>query len=356
MALGSAPTVLVHEWVTGGGLAGCPLPASWTAQGRAMRRALAADFARMPATPVGVVVTLDARLPEDPGPWTVARIAEGEHDHRVRELARAVDFTVLVAPETSGVLKHLTRDLIEAGARILGSSAEAVELTGDKARMASRLQALAIDTPPTERIVPSAGLPTDAHYPAVLKPIDGAGSVDTFYLAGAGSIPEAARLLPAALLQPVVPGLPMSASFLVGPERRAWLIGIGAQRMTIDNGRFQYQGGTMPALCPGALPQVQPAIHAVEGLQGFVGVDFIWEPARRHATILEINPRPTTSCVGLCRLLPPGHLAQAWLDACLPSGRGYALLDGLSELVHNQSSITFDSNGNMIDTYSGVFA
>ena len=38
--------------------------------------------------------------------------------------------------------------------------------------------------------------------------------------------------------------------------------------------------------------------ESIAGLRGFVGVDFIWDPERRHATLLEINPRPTTSIVG----------------------------------------------------------
>ena len=62
----------------------------------------------------------------------------------------------------------------------------------------------------------------------------------------------------------------------------------------------------MPAGCLEALPQVEPAVAAIEGLRGFVGVDFIWDPERAHATILEINPRPTTSIVALCRLLASG--------------------------------------------------
>ena len=42
-------------------------------------------------------------------------------------------------------------------------------------------------------VVPSEGLPELARYPAVLKPVDGAGSVDTFYLEGPGDLPETAR-------------------------------------------------------------------------------------------------------------------------------------------------------------------
>src|SRR4051794_3302211 len=68
-------TVLVHEWVTGGGLAGSALPASWAAEGRAMRLAIARDFAGVPG--VDVVMTRDARLPPDTGPWKVVAIGPG---------------------------------------------------------------------------------------------------------------------------------------------------------------------------------------------------------------------------------------------------------------------------------------
>ena len=95
---------------------------------------------------------------------------------------------------------------------------------------AARLEELSISTPPTRTIVPSAGLPSDTEYPAVLKPVDGAGSLDTFSLSDALSLPPAALAMPRAVLQPFVPGTPMSASFLVGPAGKAWLIGVGIQR------------------------------------------------------------------------------------------------------------------------------
>ena len=143
-------------------------------------------------------------------------------------------------------------------------------------------------------------------YPAVLKPVDGAGSVDTFYLDGPGDLSESARRMPQALLQPFVPGEPMSASLLVSRAGRAWLIAFGTQRIELHDGRIEYHGGEIPASCPDAAGGVLHSIKAVEGLAGFVGVDFIWNEQSKHATILEINPRPTTSVVGLCRLLPRG--------------------------------------------------
>ena len=319
-----------------------------------MRRSIAADFAAVPGNSVRVTVTLDSRLPADPGPWQTEPIAPGEYADRLRELGQAADSTVLIAPETSGILAGLTRDLARDGVQLLGSTANAVELSADKSRLAARLEALSIDTPPTWIIVPSAGLPIDVEYPAVLKPVDGAGSVDTFLLADAQSLPPAALAMPVAVLQPFVPGTPMSASFLVGPGGQAWLIGVGIQRMAVRDGRFNYLGGTMPIPCPNAVPQLKRALEAVPGLRGFVGVDFIWNAANGRAMILEINPRPTTSYVGLSRLLPGGLLARAWLTACEAIDWKLEALAGLAEYVHSKPVLSFQADGELIDRDSGV--
>ena len=183
MALGTALVVLVHEWVTGGGLAGSPLPGSWEREGSAMRRVIARDFAALSTSDVEVVMTLDARLPAEPGPWRVESIAPGEHGRKLRELCRRADFTVLVAPETRGMLAEL--DPRSSSRQAHGCSGLPLRLSTLPATRLGWLYILSelgIDTPPSRTIVPGEGLPESARYPAVLKPVDGAGSVDTFYL------------------------------------------------------------------------------------------------------------------------------------------------------------------------------
>jgi predicted ATP-grasp superfamily ATP-dependent carboligase len=310
-----------------------------------MRRAIARDFAALSSMGIKVVMTLDARLSAEPGPWRVESIAAGEHCRKLRELCRTADFTVLVAPETRGTLAALTRDLDTAGARVLGSSAAAVDLAGDKARLAAHLALRAIDTPPVQMFVPGEGLPEPARYPAILKPIDGAGSVDTFYLDGPGDLSEDARRMPRALLQPFVHGEPMSASLLVSREGCSWLIATGRQRMKLRDGRFEYRGGEIPVFCPGAEDQVRRSVAAIEGLGGFVGVDFIWDKQNCRTTILEINPRPTTSLVGLCRLLPEGLLARAWLEVCRGEPCDDELMESLCAYGHAQKAVVFDAAG-----------
>ncbi len=133
--------------------------------------------------------------------------------------------------------------------------------------MATRLKSAGIDTPPTRIVIPAAGLPADWEYPAVLKPVDGAGSLNTFLVANHNSVPLEAHAMPVAVLQPFVSGEPMSASFLVGDLGEAFLIGIGAQRMAIRDGRFEYLGGMLPVFCPGTLAQLEPAIASIPGLR-----------------------------------------------------------------------------------------
>ena len=90
---------------------------------------------------------------------------------RLLKLARAADYTVLIAPETTGILAGLTRDLERAGARLLGSSAEAVELAGDKARLADCVRDArdCHSANPDDR--PRGGASRRVlEYPAVLKP------------------------------------------------------------------------------------------------------------------------------------------------------------------------------------------
>ena len=147
------------------------------------------------------------------------------------------------------------------------------------------------------------------------------------------------------MLQPYVTGEPLSASFLVDVNGRPHLIGVGRQRMEIRHGRFVYLGGTVPADDPELAEEARQAILSVPGLRGWVGVDFVHKMETGHSVILEINPRATTSYVGLRRLLPPGTLASAWL-AAFDRPEDLAALD-LASQVHAQPPRHFAADGTL---------
>lgn len=342
-------TVLVHEWVTGGGLAGESLPASWAAEGRAMRRAIARDFASVPG--IQVVMTLDAGLLEEPGPWTTVLVGPGEERERLGQLAVPSDFIVVIAPESRGILAERAEWLAKLGAQSLGSTSEAIALTGDKLRLSAFFSQHQVRTPRTQRVVSSQGLPEDFPYPAVLKPIDGAGSIDTFLVPNSSFMLQEMLTQPEALLQPFITGLLMSASFLVG-SGRSMLVGVGQQNVMVREGRFSYEGGMIPANQSHIDESVTAAVESVPGLAGFIGVDYIWDELRAQATILEVNPRPTTSYVGLARILPPGRLAQAWIDIVL--GKPSPASVDLAQFVHSHHPLYFRADGTIAHEKGGV--
>ena len=229
---------------------------------------------------------------------------------------------------------------------MLGSTAEAVALTADKAALARRFEETGVPTPRSRVVDPREGLPADfREYPAVLKPIDGAGAVDTYRIAGPSGLSDAARGLSTALLQPLAPGVAMSAVFLVSSQGEARLIATGRQRIAIQGDRFVYEGGALPVDCPDALPVLRRALESVDGLRGFVGVDFIWDADRGEANVLEINPRTTTSCVGLCRLLPPGLLARGWLAAFADAEGWDDAIDRITRAIADAPPVQFSASG-----------
>jgi predicted ATP-grasp superfamily ATP-dependent carboligase len=328
------------------------------AEGRAMRNALSADFA---AAGVRVFIELDRSLPDEPGPWEILR----RPDPGWAEL----DDVVVIAPEEPTLLGHRADCVQDTSFRLISSLPEAIKLAGDKSRLGPHLRRHGVVTPecltidlmdhafkvlPEDFSIsdfsnffatfdPSGLLPGDFPYPAVLKPQVGAGSIDTFYLPHPGACPVDLRSLGQMLLQPYIPGEPMSASFLVGADGRSHLVGVGRQRIEIrEDVRIVYRGGVVPAGPDPSCDEARRAVAAVPGLRGLVGIDFIRDPATGRDTIIEINPRPTTSVVGLCRLLPPGALAAAWLAAV--DGTLSESVD-LAALVHAQRPIAFEPDG-----------
>ncbi len=313
----SGPVVLIHEHVTGGGAAVAEIPPAWIAEGSAMRLALARDFA---AAGARVLMTLDTRIPCEPGPWTIQRIAPGTAAGALPALVRQAESTIPIAPETHGTLCELAATIARSGGRSLGSSPASIELAADKLRMAEHLSRADVPTPSTIRVEPRRGLPRTATYPAILKPVDGAGCVDTFLVRNPDDPIVAAFPDGAGLLQPFIGGEPRSASFLVRSGRAPILLGVGLQSIPVVDGRLAYRGGT---ILTDDLPNEHPsrrAVASVPGLAGFVGVDYIHDPMTARAVVIEINPRPTTSCVGLVASLGRGQLARAWLE--LVGGKG----------------------------------
>lgn len=335
-------TIFLYECITGGGLFSARPPALPTGtllrEGTAMAAALAEDLLRLPDT--NLVLLHDARLPACPpaGARVVAVHSAAEERETLARLAAAADGTVLIAPEFDQLLAERARLVAAAGGRLLSPDASFVDVTADKHGCAERLRRAGIPVPHGICFSPSQPLPSDFPYPAVLKPCDGAGSRGLQWIAHAGADFDPRELGTAARLEAFCAGLPVSVAVLCGRHQRLPLPAC-RQRLS-DDGRFRYLGGDTPLdeprsqraqrLALAALDQLPPAI-------GYVGLDLVLgtDPSGREDVVVEVNPRLTTSYVGL-RQLACGNLAGAML--AVAQGRPVAL-------AFRPGRVAFDADG-----------
>jgi tyramine---L-glutamate ligase len=267
-------------------------PAALVAEGRAMRDAVTEDLARLPGI-------------------DVERVARPGH---LRAALRRAEAAILIAPETDGRLERLCRLAESERRRLIGPSAEAVRLAGDKLATARCLEAGGIPAPRTEsiRFDAAARLLRGVAGPYVLKPRDGCGAQGVVLVREPSDLEPALREVRAAtaredlLIQAFVPGEDASVSVLVGAED---LIALGPSRQRVRRGRsFAYRGGETPwshrlqgrarSLAAEAVRVLAGRVH---GLRGYVGVDLVL--GRSGPVVVEVNPRITTSYLGLRRVL-----------------------------------------------------
>lgn len=298
-------------------------------EGRAMLDALAGDLAAVS----GIEVQTLLDVPRDESAAASDRLAAFDR------LAADCDATIVIAPEIGGELTRWRRRVRAVGRRSLGPSIEAVELLSDKHRTAELLRSRGVPACRGVRIKPG---PIDRaamvglSFPAVVKPIDGAGSL------GVRLLRSAEELSPSGIprrLEAFAPGIAASVAVLCGPHGRCVLPAC-SQRLT-DDGQFRYLGGSTPLALPldlRARALAERAVAAITGLSGYVGVDLVLgdDPAGADDMVIEINPRLTTSYVGL-RRLATSNLAAAMLD--IAAGRS------VSALRFHDGKVEFDSDG-----------
>lgn len=289
-----------------------------------MLQSVAADVAQIPG--FSVITTLELEIPcvgnLEFGNFEVVRVQnQADEAATFQQLCHEVDAVLVIAPETGGILAQRCRQVRGAPTVSWNCTPEAIELCGDKLRMADHLQGAGLPTIPTQ-LMDFACPPREWTPPLVLKPRDGAGSCLTFLIRNrlewnhAVHSYQTANASENGLLQPFIAGKALSVGInlsLDGKQREC--LPVGEQFLSAD-GRFQYLGGRIPAEISSAIAaevcELALAVcQSIEGLAGYIGLDLILTD-EGDIRVVEVNPRLTTSYIGY-RQLYNGILPQEWL-------------------------------------------
>jgi len=285
-----------------------------------MLRALLSDFRAWGRFPV--LTTLDRRLADVSLPADqIVIIDPTTYPTPLIRLAKQCGTAIIVAPESGGILERLSAAVEEAGVLLLGSRSEGVAVAADKWECHQRFARRGLPDPATVRTTWNRvyGDAAELGFPLVAKPIDGAGCEGVGLATSAAALDEvlaqpALRQASSFLLQRYVRGIAASVSLLIGGEKA---VAISLNEQWLRTGvPFEYRGGVAAMLhdrSAQALDLALDAVTLVPGLQGYVGVDLVLNDS--GCSLIEINPRLTTSYVGIRRVIG-ANLAEAIWRAC----------------------------------------
>jgi len=306
--------VVLYEWCMSGGLAGGDAPI--VREGRSMLEALAADAAREPSLEV-VALVEEGRAIDLPTRARVVPVPAGADVDRLVTEAREADWTVVVAPESDGVLAGLARAVRDAGGRLLAPAGGVIDAASDKQATIDALAARGVPVPAGRALAPGTVMPAEFHLPAARKARLGCGGEGLEILAS----PDVAPVPVPTRLEAFVPGLPVGAACICGPRSTHVL---PPMRQVFTASRQPRYLGSDPladaALASRASALAVRAVAALGADGGWVGVDMILGPRSdgRDDRVLEVNPRLTTSFVGLTRLY-----ASSLVATMIDTIRGY---------------------------------
>ncbi|MDZ4821019.1 MAG: ATP-grasp domain-containing protein [Planctomycetota bacterium] len=340
--------VLLYEFACSGGLwstAELPISDSILSEGRAMLLALAADFAAQPDVTVQVLRDRRVSLPLPPNVQQLEVPSAAADADRLATHAATADWTVVIAPEFDELLRKRSRTVEQAGGRLLGPDSALITQAGDKQRTADLLAERGIPCPAGFSIFwPNELAQHSLTGPVVVKPRFGAGSQQMRLLRS----PDDLRYLADPPWQPqqslriesFIPGTACSVAFLCGPAGN-WPLPPCRQRLS-EAGDFAYFGGSLPLppdLSRRALELATRAVSALPFTYGYIGVDLVLSdnPQLVPDCVIEINPRLTTSYIGLRRALRE-NLAGLMLQVA--AGKK-------PDLTMRPNSVEFDSDGDV---------
>lgn len=270
--------ILVAEYAVGGGAES----ESLLSEGRAMVSTLKASF-------------------ECEGHEVVYPEAEADFGAAVERLSKESDAGIVIAPDDK---LYLLTKLLESNTVNLGCPSEFVKICSDKLRTSELLSAEGIPVP---RIVPTEEVAKREDLRYVSKPRYGCASENIFILNGRNHT-EALSCYGSAeyIVTEFIPGEDLSSSIIAG-KYSVLPLTLNKQCIRKEEGeRLQYEGGCVPYSVGREADreimriseQVVTRLHGA----GYVGIDFVLAEDGT-AYVVDVNPRPTTSIVGIAKVL-----------------------------------------------------
>jgi predicted ATP-grasp superfamily ATP-dependent carboligase len=270
--------ILVAEYAVGGGEG---KSVSLLREGKAMLSTLKEGFERM-------------------GHEVVYPEAETDFKAAVDKLSKESDAGIVIAPDDK--LCTLT-ELMESNTVNLGCPADSIKICADKMRTSKILSREGINVP---RIVSVEEVERNEEQRYVSKPRYGCASED-IYILNAEKYQKVPSLYNNAdqIITEFITGDDISSSIIAG-ESAVLPLTINKQFIRAEGERLRYEGGFVPYFigreAESEIMRISKRVVTILHCRGYVGIDFVLGEDGT-AYVVDVNPRPTTSIVGIAKVL-----------------------------------------------------
>ncbi len=337
--------LLIFEYVSGGGYSNQKISSSILSEAYCMLRSVISDCK---AAGHNVTTLMDSRLKEFNPPNEADKIVPVSASHelysKLKEISSLVDAVYVIAPESGQVLEKLVETVESSGGTSLNCEIDAIKRVSNKMTTYEILKRMGLKVPETVLLDIHEKTENIRHsikkleYPLVFKPLDrvGCGGLSLVKNSGdvAGAIKKVAResMSKQFIVQKLIRGKAASVC-VISTGDKALSVTLNRQLVTLasPDEASRYYGGAVPfdhILEKEALRTAERAVEGIDGLKGYVGVDIL--VANEGPVVMEVNPRLTTSYIGLKKAMnfnPAETIIDAVIRRKLPKNvqnRGYA--------------------------------
>ena len=310
--------ILIFEYITGGGMVGEGLPASLVKEGELMLQAVANDFAEIDNVQVSVL--LDYRLRNTKQLFNEIIVSPEQcYTQVLGKAAGNIDALFIIAPETGNILTELCKKYAQFDFLLLNSSYQSIALMSDKLKGYQHLQSFEISQIPSYALKDIVSIQSEK---LILKPKDGVGCEGVHLINSSEDIDEALASVEKDnyFVQPYLNGVSASLSLLCC-EGKCELLSVNKQILIEKNNHLELVQCKVNAFERDKFIDFsEKLISALPELKGYVGVDVLLD--ENEIYLIEINPRLTTSYVGLksaLKINPAELILYVFLNDKLPN-------------------------------------
>ncbi|TFF98747.1 MAG: ATP-grasp domain-containing protein [Promethearchaeota archaeon] len=315
--------IFIFEFVSGGGFSKEKIPTSLLCEGFSMLRSIIADFKKLNfdiATLLDIRIKFFSSLLDSDSIKIIGR--NEDFLREFKNLVKKSEFCFIIAPEFSQILRDLTEIINKSGKKLLSVGNKGIEIASSKLNTYKFFKANQLPTPETYLIPNNNGYPDDSEllklskkfkFPMLIKPDDGVGAESIYYFSSQSELENFIEVKKVSLeykrryiLQEFILGRDLSILILnnqslIDKKKPPVILSVNSQEIQIkgSGGNSEYSGGMIPFEENDILNEKINNLLENIDFQNFIGIfgiDFLFDDT---INFIEINPRLTTSYIGL---------------------------------------------------------